>query len=94
MSEMVRLGDGQGLGGEAEGATDRLGSGVAGSEDVYVRVADHDGLGGMDRLACKGGSFRDEGEKAMGIGLFCMKAVAAVVLEKEAGESKVAADIA
>lgn len=82
------------LWGEAEGAADGLCSGVAGGEDVYVRVADHDGLGGGDGLTCDGGGFGDEGEEAVGIGLFGVEAVAAVVLKEERREAEVRADVA
>ena len=50
---MVGLGGGQGVRGEAEGAADGAGSGVAGGEDVDVRVADHDGFGGVMGMLVK-----------------------------------------
>ena len=80
--------------GEAEGAADGAGSGVAGGEDVDVGVADHQGFGWRDGLAGEGGGFGDEGEEAVGVGLFGVEAVAAVVLEEEAREAEVGADVA
>ena len=71
------------------------GSAVAGGEDVYVGVADHDGLGGSDGVRPRGrGGFGDEGEEAVGVGLFGVEAVAAVVLEEEGREVEVVADVA
>lgn len=92
VGEEVWLGGGQGVGREAEGAADGAGSAVAGGEDVYVGVADHDGLSGGDGRVDELTGLGDEGEQAMGIGLFSVEAVASVVLEEEAGEIEVVAD--
>ena len=44
---------------------------------------------GSDGAAGEGGGFGDEGFEAVGIGLFGVEAVAAVVLEEETGEVEV-----
>ncbi len=94
MGEVVGLGSGQCVGGEAEGAADGVRAAVAGGEYVYVGVADHQGLGGGDGFARNGAGFGDEGEEAVGVGLLGVEAVAAVVLEEEAVEAEVGADVA
>ena len=94
MRQEIWLGCGQRVWGEAEGAADGDGSAVAGGKDVYVGVADHDGLGGGDRFAGDGGGFGDEGEEAVRVGFFCVEAVASVVLKEEAREVEVVADVA
>src|SRR5580698_3653496 len=68
---------------KAVGASDAAGSAVAGGEDVDVGVADHGGFSGKDRVACDLAGFRDERLEAVGVWFFCVKAVAAVVLEEE-----------
>jgi hypothetical protein len=93
VGEVVGWGVGEGVGIEAEGAADAAGATAAGGEDVDVGVADHDGFGGGDGAAGVGGGFLDEGFEAMGVGLFGVEAVAAVVLEEEAGEAEVCADV-
>ena len=82
------------MGGEAEGAADGAGAAVAGGENVYVGVADHKGMGGGDGFARDDAGFGDEGEKAVGVGLLGVEAVAAVVLEEETREAEVSADFA
>lgn len=94
MGEIVGLSRGEGVGGEAKGATYRAGAAVARSEDVDVGVADHEGLSGGDDFAGDGAGFRDEGEEAVWVWFFGMEAVAAVVLEEETVEAEVGADIA
>lgn len=94
MGEVVGLHGEQGLRSEAEGATDGSGSSIAGGEDVYVRVANHEGLSWGYGFACQGGGFGDQSEKAVWIGLFGMEAVPTIVLEEELRESEVGADIA
>ena len=79
---------------EAEGAAYAACAAVASGEDVDVGVANHDGLGGGDDAAGDRSGFSDEGLKAMRVGLFRVEAVAAVVLEKEAREIEVGADVA
>jgi hypothetical protein len=81
--EVVGWGGDERLRGQAEGAADGSGSGIAGGEDVYVGVSDHDGFGGSDGAAADCGGFCDEGFEAVGIGLFGVEAIAAVVLEEE-----------
>ena len=88
------MGRHEGVGLEAEGAADAVGAAVAGGEDVDVGVADHDGFGGGDGVAGDGAGFGDKAFEAVGVGLFGVKAVAAVVLEEEAGETEVGADVA
>jgi hypothetical protein len=94
VGEVVGRDVGEGMGFEAEGAADAAGTGVAGGEDVDVGVADHDGFGGGDGLACDGAGFGDEDEDAVRVGLFGVEAVAAVVLEEEGREGEVVADVA
>jgi hypothetical protein len=97
---VVGLSGGQGVGGEAEGAAQGAGSGVAGGEDVDVGVADHDGFGGCDgwgvgvSFAEDGVGFGDEGFEAVGVRLLGVEGVAAVVLEEETVEGEVGADVA
>src|SRR6202012_4156580 len=55
---------------------------------------DHDGFGGGDGAAGEGRGFLDEGFEAVRVGLFGMEAVAAIVLEEEAREAEVSADVA
>lgn len=52
MGEVVGLHGEQGLRSKAEGTTDGPGPGVAGGEDVYVRVADHHRLSRSNGFAC------------------------------------------
>ena len=94
VGEVVRRDVFERVGLEAEGAADAARAAVASSEDVDVGVADHDGLGGGDDAAGDRAGFSNEGLKAMRVGLFRVEAVAAVVLEEEAREIEVGADVA
>lgn len=96
VGQQVWLGSGQGVGRESEGAAKGAGSAVAGRKDVDVGVAYHDGLCGRDgcKVRLHGAGFGDEGEECVGIGLFGVEAVAAVVLKEEAREAEVVADVA
>ena len=84
MGEVVGLDGEQGLGREAKRAADGSGSAVAGGEDVYVGVADHQSLSGGDGLAGQGAGLCNESKKTVRIWFFGMEAVAAVVLKEEA----------
>ena len=94
MGEIVGLGRGEGVGGEAKGATYRAGAAVACGEDVDVGVADHEGLSGGDDFSSDGAGFGDEGEEAVWVWFFGMEAIATVVLKEEMGEAEVGADVA
>jgi hypothetical protein len=94
VGEVVGWGVDEGVGLEAEGAADAAGAGVAGGEDVRVGVADHDGFCGGDGVSGDCAGFGDEGLDAVRVGLLGVEAVAAVVLEEEAGEVEVGADVA
>ena len=94
VGEVVGLGGGQGVRGEAEGAADGAGSAVAGGEDVDVGVADHDGFGGGDGDAGEGSGFGDESLEAVWVGLLGVEAVASVVLKEEWSEAEGGADVA
>ena len=48
VGEGVRLGGGEGVRSEAEGAAEGARAAVAGGEDVNVGVANHQGFGGVD----------------------------------------------
>ena len=88
VGQVVGRGVGEGVGFEAEGTADAAGAAVTGGEDVDVGVADHDGFGGGNGAAGEGGGFLDEGFEAVGVGLFRVEAVAAVVLKEEAERPK------
>src|ERR1700733_1527299 len=79
---------------EAEGAANAARGAVAGGEDVNVGVADHDGLGRGNGVAGEDGGFGDESLQAVRVGLLGVEAVAAVVLEEEAREVEMVADVA
>ena len=91
---MIGRGVGEGVRFETEGAADADGSAVACGENVDVGVADHDGFGGGDGAAREGARLVDEAFEAVGVGLFGVKAVAAVVLEEEGRQAEVVADVA
>jgi carbonic anhydrase len=78
---------------EAKGAADAASAAVAGGEDVDVGVADHDGFGWGDGATREDASFLDEGFESVGVGLFGVEAVPAVVLKEEARETEVIADV-
>jgi hypothetical protein len=85
---------GEGVRLEAEGAADAARAAVTCGEDVNVGVADHDGSCGVDGDVGDGSGFGHKGLEAVRVGLFCVEAVAAVVLEEEAREVEVSADVA
>jgi hypothetical protein len=82
------------MGIEAEGAADAARAAVASGEDVNVGVADHDGLGGDNGAVCEKARFGDESLQTVRVGLLGVEAVAAVVLEEEAREVEMVADVA
>ena len=94
VGQVVGWGVDEGVGFQAEGAADAAGSAVAGGEDVDVGVADHDGFCGVDGVAGDAAGFVDKGFEAVGIGFFGEEAVASIVLEEEAREAEVIADVA
>ena len=93
VGEVIGWGVLEGVGLQAEGTADAAGAAVAGGEDVDISVADHDGFRGGDGVGGIGVGFGDEAFEAVGVGLFGVKAVAAIVLEEEWREAEVVADV-
>ena len=83
MGQVVWWGCFEGVGLEAEGAAYATCSAVTCGEDVDVGIADHDGFGGSDGFTCDYAGLRNKSLKPVGIGLFGVEAVSAVVLKEE-----------
>ena len=88
VDQHIGRGVNEGLRTEAKYAADRPRAGVAGRLDVYLAVADHDGL------LRRGAGFFHQRAQAKGIGLLYGEAVAPIDMEEVVGQAQPLADAA